>query len=146
MRPFIADRCATADKSMTSCTLPLASIATPVCLHEYTSEWSPNIDSACVATVLAATWNTPGSSSPAILYIFGNIKRSPCEAVKVVARTPALNAPWSVAAAPASDCSSTTLTSSPKRFFLPAAAHSSTSSAIGDEGVIGYIGATWVNA
>ena len=35
-------------------------------------------------TVRADTWNTAGSSSPAILYILGIIRRSPCDAVKVV--------------------------------------------------------------
>ncbi len=50
------------------------------------------------------------------------------------------------AAAPASDCISTTLTGCPKIFFLPCADHSSTPSAIGVDGVIGYIDATSVKA
>ena len=43
--------------------------------------------------VLAATWITPGSISPAILYILGIISSNPCEAVKVEARDPLINAP-----------------------------------------------------
>ena len=41
------------------------------------------------------------------------------------------------AAAPASDSISKILTVLPKIFFLPAVAHSSVCSAIGDDGVIG---------
>ena len=50
---------------------------------------------------------------------------------------PAAAAPWSVPAAPASDCISTTSGTAPHRFGRPAAAHSSASSPIGDAGVIG---------
>ena len=50
-----------------------------------TSLWSPKIDSACVATVRAATWMTVGVSSPAILNMLGTISSRPCDAVKVVA-------------------------------------------------------------
>lgn len=57
--------------------------------------------------------------------------------VKVVLSAPAWSEPWSAPAAPASDCISTTFTVSPKIFFLPPAAHSSTYSAMVDEGVIG---------
>src|SRR5690554_4117833 len=49
-------------------------------------------------------------------------------------------------AAPASDCISVTWTGWPNMFFCPRDAHSSTSSAIGDDGVIGKIAATSVNA
>ena len=42
-----------------------------------TSEWSPKMFSAWVATVRAETWKTQGSSSPAILYMFGIIRRRP---------------------------------------------------------------------
>ena len=34
-----------------------------------------------LAKVRADTWNTPGSNSPAILYIFGIMSNSPCDAV-----------------------------------------------------------------
>jgi hypothetical protein len=54
-----------------------------------TSEWSPKIESACVAMVRAVTCITNGVSSPAILYMFGIIKRRPCDAVKIVESAPA---------------------------------------------------------
>lgn len=87
-----------------------------------TSEWSPKMDSACAATDRAATWKTVGVSSPAILYMLGIINSKPCEAVKVVARAPACSAPWTVPAAPPSDCSSTTVGTLPHRFLRPWAA------------------------
>ena len=43
---------------MTSCTLLSASMAKPVWRQAMTSEWSPKMESACVATVRALTWNT----------------------------------------------------------------------------------------
>ena len=89
------------------------------------------------ATVRAETWKTQGSSSPAILYMLGIISSRPWEAVYVVVRAPAFREPCTVPAAPASDCISTTFTVVPKMFFLPAAAHWSTLSAIGLEGVMG---------
>jgi len=93
--------------------------------------------SDCVATVRADTSNTQGSCSAAILYILGIISKRPCEAVNVVVRAPAASEPCTVPAAPASDCISVTFTVLPKIFFLPAADHWSTTSAIGLEGVIG---------
>ena len=45
---------------MTSCTLPSASIAKPVWRQAMTSEWSPKMFSAWVATVRADTWKTVG--------------------------------------------------------------------------------------
>ena len=95
------------------------------------------MQSACVDTVLAATCKTPGNNSPAILYMLGIIRSSPCDDVKVVVSAPAESAPCTVPAAPASDCISAILTVCPKMFFLPYAAHSSTDSAIGEDGVIG---------
>ena len=80
---------------------------------------------------------TPGSSSPAILYIFGIMSSKPWEAVNVVVSAPAASEPWTVPAAPASDCISTTLTSLPKIFLRPCEDHSSVTSAITDDGVIG---------
>ena len=59
--------------------------------------------------------------------------------------TKANSLPRERAAAPASDCISCTNTGCPKMFFLPAADHSSTYSAIVDDGVIGYIAATSLN-
>ena len=50
-----------------------------------TSLWSPKIERACVAIVLAATWMIAGVSSPAILNILGIIRSRPWDAVKVVA-------------------------------------------------------------
>ena len=78
---LIADKWATADKSITSWTEPSASIAKPVCLAAITSWWSPKIFNEDVANALADTWNTPGNISPAILYMFGIINNKPCEAV-----------------------------------------------------------------
>ena len=134
---MIALRWAIPPKSTTSWTEPDAKNANPVCLAAITSEWSPNIESAWLATALAVTWSTPGSNSPAILYILGIINSNPWEAVYVVVNAPADNEPCTAPAAPPSDCNSTTLTSCPKIFFWPLAAHSSVSSAIGDDGVIG---------
>ena len=78
---FNAVKCATGAKSITSCTEPSASIAYPVARADITSWWSPKIFNEDVASALAATWITPGSLSPAILYIFGIIKSNPCDAV-----------------------------------------------------------------
>ena len=80
---------------------------------------------------------TAGSSSPAILYILGIMSRRPCEAVKVVVRAPAASEPWTVPATPPSLCISITRTGSPNRLLRPAAAHSSVSSAMTLEGVMG---------
>ena len=78
--------------------------------------------------------------------MLGIIKSNPCEAVKVEAKDPACAAPWTVPAAPASDCISTTLTFVPKIFLRPAADQASTYSAIVDDGVIGKIPANSVKA
>ena len=67
-----------------ACTLPAASMAHPVPRVCLTSEWSPKIDSACVATVRAATCMTHGVRSPAILNMFGTINNKPCDTVNVV--------------------------------------------------------------
>ena len=69
--------------------------------------------------------------------MLGIISSRPCEAVNVEVRAPLCNDPCTAPAAPASDCISTTLTVSPKIFLRPWAAHSSTSSAIVDDGVMG---------
>ena len=69
-----------------------------------------------------------------MLGIFNN---NPCDAVNVVVKAPASSEPCTVPAAPASDSISTTLTGIPNIFFMPFDAHSSTYSAIGDDGVIG---------
>ena len=69
--------------------------------------------------------------------MFGIINSNPWEAVKVVASDPPCSAPWTAPEAPASDCISTTLTGAPKKFLSPLADLASTSSAIGDDGVIG---------
>jgi hypothetical protein len=81
--------------------------AKPVCGTAITSEWSPKIDSACVASVRAAR-ACEGVSSPAILYMLGIISSRPCDAVKVVVSAPACSAPCTAPAAPPSDCISTT--------------------------------------
>ena len=54
-----------------------------------TSLWSPKIDRAWVATQRAETWKTVGVISPAILNMFGIIRRSPWLAVKVQVSAPA---------------------------------------------------------
>src|SRR5512146_3318142 len=102
-----------------------------------TSEWSPKIDSACVATVRAETCMHIAVSSPAILYMLGIMSRRPCDAVKVVVSAPACSAPWTAPAAPPSDCISVTDGTVPQMFFWPLADHSSAHSPMLDEGVIG---------
>ena len=69
--------------------------------------------------------------------MFGIIISRPCEAVNVVVRAPADNEPCSEPAAPASDCISITVRRWPNMFSRPLAAHSSASSPMTDEGVIG---------
>ena len=79
----------------------------PVERQAITSLWSPKMESACVATVRAVTWNTVGSSSPAILNMFGIISSKPCDAVNVVLIEPVCNMPWTAPTAPPSLCIST---------------------------------------
>ena len=129
--------CAMSAKSCASCTLALPSKAKPVVRAAITSWWSPKMERPCAARERAATWNTAEVSSPAILYIFGNMSIRPCEAVKVVVRLPACNAPCTVPAAPPSLCISITSGIFPQIFFMPFAAHSSASSAILLLGVMG---------
>ena len=95
------------------------------------------MDRPCAASERAATWNTAGVSSPAILYMFGIISSRPCEAVNVVVSAPLCSAPCSAPAAPPSLCISTTVGTLPHTFGRPWLDHSSASSAIGDDGVIG---------
>ena len=52
--------CAISARSCASCTEPEDSRAKPVVRVAITSEWSPKIDSACVASARAATWKTVG--------------------------------------------------------------------------------------
>ncbi len=129
--------CATTARSCASCTDPEHSSANPVCRTAITSEWSPKIDSPCAASDRAATWNTAGVSSPAILYMLGIISSRPCDAVKVVVSDPPWSAPCSAPAAPPSLCISTTVGTPPQMFARPLLDHSSASSAIAEEGVIG---------
>ncbi len=95
------------------------------------------MDKACAASERAATCNTALVSSPAILYRLGNISMSPCEAVKVVVSAPVCKAPCTAPAAPPSLCISMISGTCPQMLGSPLADHSSASSAIGDEGVIG---------
>ena len=104
-------------RSCASCTLLEASSAKPVLRAAITSLWSPKIDSACVASVRAAMWNTAGVSSPAILNMLGSFSSSPCDAVKVVVIAPACSAPCTAPAAPASLCISMTCGTMPQMFF-----------------------------
>ena len=129
--------CATSAMSCASCTDAEASSANPVWRTAITSEWSPKIDRPCAASDRAATCSTAGVSSPAILYMFGIISSRPCDAVNVVVSAPLCNAPCSAPAAPPSLCISTTVGTVPHTLGRRALAHSSASSAIGDDGVIG---------
>src|SRR6185503_19395345 len=95
------------------------------------------MERAWVASVLAVTCIVKGDNSPAILYMFGIIRSSPWEAVKVVACEPAWTAPCKAPAAPPSDCISAISGATPQRFVFPRLAHSSHSSAIGELGVMG---------
>jgi hypothetical protein len=128
---------ATAAMSWASWTEPEASIAKPVWRQAMTSEWSPKMDRAWVASARAVTCMVNGVSSPAILYMLGIIRSRPCEAVKVVARAPACSAPCTAPAAPPSDCISAISGMTPQRLVFPLLAHSSHSSAIVELGVIG---------
>ena len=85
----------------------------------------------------AATCSTAGWRCPESLWNTGIISMSPCDDVKEAAKAPVSSAPWTAAAAPASDCISMSDTLCPKIFFLPSAAQASVFSAIGDDGVIG---------
>ena len=69
--------------------------------------------------------------------MLGIMSRSPWEAVKVVVSAPPWSDPCSAPAAPPSLCISTTEGTLPQTFRFPRLAHSSASSAIGEEGVIG---------
>ncbi len=129
--------CATSARSCASWTDAEASSAKPVCRTAITSEWSPKIDSPCAASDRAATCITHGVSSPAILYMFGIISSRPCEAVNVVASAPPCSAPCRAPAAPPSLCISITEGTPPSRLGRLLLDHSSASSAIGDDGVIG---------
>ena len=124
-------------KSWASCTEALDSSEQPVCRMAMMSEWSPKIDSACVATVRAATCMQKDVSSPAILYRFGIINSRPWLAVNVVASEPACNAPWTAPMAPPSDCISMTSGTTPQTLRLPLADHSSANSPMLDDGVMG---------
>ena len=62
--------------------------------------------------------------------------------MKVVASAPLCSAPCSAPAAPPSDCISCTTGTVPKMLAMPFDDHSSASSAIGEEGVIGKIAQT----
>jgi hypothetical protein len=130
-------RCATSERSMTSCTELEKSMAKPVWRVAITSWWSPKMDRAWAATARAETWNTPGSSSPEILYMFGIMSSRPWDAVKVQVSAPPAREPCTAPAAPASDCICRICTRWPKMFLRPCAAHSSAISPMGVDGVMG---------
>ena len=77
----MALRCATAARSMACCTLAEDSMAKPVVRMVITSLWSQKMPRPLEATRREATWNTPGSSSPAILNMLGIISIRPWEEV-----------------------------------------------------------------
>ena len=124
-------------KSMTSWTLLEARRAQPVWRAAITSWWSPKMERAWAATARAAMWKTVETASPAILYMLGIMRRRPWEAVKVVESAPAVRAPCTAPAAPASDCISVTCGTVPQRFLRPIEENSSASSPMGEEGVMG---------
>ena len=95
------------------------------------------MERAWVAIVRAATCMAKGVSSPAILYMFGIMRRRPWEAVNVVASAPACSAPCTAPAAPPSDCISVTSGTRPQMFRFLWADHSSASSPMLEEGVMG---------
>ena len=113
-------------------------MAEPVVRAAITSPWSQKIDRAWVASDRAATWTTPGVSSPAILNRFGSISSRPCEAVKVVASAPpdqrTVQGPGGPALALHLDHVRAPI---PRRLARPAAAQASADSPMGDAGVIG---------
>jgi len=112
-------------------------MAQPVPRQAITSAWSPKIDRPWAASERAAIWKTVLVSSPAILYMLGIISSRPWLAVKVVVRAPVCREPWTVPAAPPSDCISWTRGIAPHRLTFFSAAHWSANSPIGEEGVIG---------
>ena len=101
------------------------------------SVWSPKMEWWLEVTTREATCMTLGRNWPPMAYMAGIISIRPWEEVKVVVRAPACREPWQVPAAPASDCIWMTSTVEPNRFFRPLADHSSTFSAMGEEGVMG---------
>jgi hypothetical protein len=123
MRVVNVALCATSARSCASWPELEQSIAQPVMRAAITSEWSPKIESAWVASARAATWKTVGVSSPAILNMLGIMSRSPCDAVKVVVSAPVCSAPWTAPAAPPSLCISMTTGTVPQMFFPPSDAH-----------------------
>ena len=142
MRDASVAACAISAPSCASCTEAEDSMAKPVVRAAITSEWSPKIDSAWVASARAAMWNTVGVSSPAILNMLGSISSRPCDAVNVVVSAPDCSAPCTAPAAPPSLCISCTTGTLPQMFGSPLADHSSASSAMVEDGVIGKIAHT----
>jgi hypothetical protein len=69
--------------------------------------------------------------------MFGIISSRPCDAVNVVVSAPDCSAPCTAPAAPPSLCICWIAGISPQMFRISADAHSSASSAIVDDGVIG---------
>jgi hypothetical protein len=69
--------------------------------------------------------------------MFGSISIRPCDAVNVVVSAPDCSAPCTAPAAPPSLCISWTTGMFPQMLVTPRIVHSSASSAIVDDGVIG---------
>jgi hypothetical protein len=137
MRPARVAAWAIRAKSWASCTELAHSRAQPVARQAMTSEWSPKMDKAWVATARAATCSTQGVNSPAILYRLGMNSSRPWLAVKLVASAPEVSAPCRAPAAPPSDCISMILGTAPHRLGLPWEAHSSAHSPMLEDGVMG---------
>jgi len=80
---------------------------------------------AWVATERALTCMHMGVSSPAILYMFGIMRRQALRRREGRRERARASAPWTAPDAPPSDCISLTLGTVPHTFFWPRADHSS---------------------
>ena len=112
-------------------------MAKPVPRQAITSEWSPKIESACIARERADTWKTVEVSSPAILNIFGIISSNPWEAVNVVLSEPDCQCAMNCTGSSAFGLHFHHRGTVPQRFGLLAADQASENSPMLDEGVIG---------
>ena len=123
---------------MASCTEFEASSAKPVLRAAITSLWSPKIDSACVATVRAETWNTRRGQLAGDLEHVGDHQQQALRRREGGGQRAGLQARRAAApAAPPSLCISTTVGTVPQMFGFPFADHSSAHSPMFEEGVIG---------
>ena len=123
---------ATSARSWACCTDDEQSMAKPVGRAAITSEWSPKMESAWVATVRAAMWNTVGVSPGDLVHV-GEHQEQTLRCGEGGGQRPGLQL-WTAPAAPASLCISTTSGTTPQRFGLPACDQASANSPMGDAG------------